>query len=233
MYTANNSSLVVCFDLGGVIVKICRSWPEACESAGLPIRDEQRLLSSGWQKRQQAVVAQHQSGQMERSAYFDAISKALGGLYSPPEIEQIHTAWTQREYAGVGALVDELNALPNVLTACLSNTNAAHWQRLSGADGRNEYPTVAKLKLQLASHLLGLVKPDSEIYDHATTVFNQHASGPQPLIVFFDDLAENVDAARSAGWSALQIDHTGDTSAQMRQFLKQEHQLQPANSRKP
>jgi FMN phosphatase YigB (HAD superfamily) len=33
--------------------------------------------------------------------------------------------------------------------------------------------------------------------------------------VFFDDLAENISAARACGWNAVHIDHTGDTAAQV------------------
>ena len=34
-------------------------------------------------------------------------------------------------------------------------------------------------------------------------------------LVFFDDLPENVDAARACGWNAVQVDHAGDTAAQV------------------
>ena len=34
-------------------------------------------------------------------------------------------------------------------------------------------------------------------------------------VLFFDDLAENIDAARSLGWRAEQIDPSGDTAEQV------------------
>ena len=42
---------------------------------------------------------------------------------------------------------------------------------------------------------------------------------PAPSIVFFDDLAENVEAARAAGWNACPVDPHGDTAGQMRAHL--------------
>jgi FMN phosphatase YigB (HAD superfamily) len=39
-------------------------------------------------------------------------------------------------------------------------------------------------------------------------------------ILFFDDRTANVAAARSLGWTAEQIDHTGDTAAQLLGLLR-------------
>ena len=38
-------------------------------------------------------------------------------------------------------------------------------------------------------------------------------------ILFFDDLSDNIASARACGWSAEQIDHTGDTARQMAEHL--------------
>ena len=113
------------------------------------------------------------------------------------------------------ALIAELNRLPSVATACLSNTNHAHWQRLSGEDGRGEYPSVRSLQFRLASHELRCLKPGRDIYLRAQALFERRPE----QIVFFDDLAENVAAARSVGWHAFEVDPFGDTVAQIRNVL--------------
>jgi putative hydrolase of the HAD superfamily len=46
------------------------------------------------------------------------------------------------------------------------------------------------------SHLIGMRKPDIEIYQHVTTTLNIDKSD----ILFIDDLAENIAAAESFGW---------------------------------
>jgi len=210
---------VVCFDLGGVLVRICRSWGEACARAKLPARDAEWLASDAWQARRRAVGESYQRGEVTCSAYFSALVDSLDGLYTLDEVERIHTVWTLEHYPGALELVRALNARENIVTACLSNTNHAHWVRLAGVDGRSEYPAVLELRHQLASHLLGCGKPNPEIYALAQATFTRDHPLEPADIIFFDDLAENVDAARDAGWTAFQVDPTGDTIAEMRARL--------------
>jgi glucose-1-phosphatase len=210
---------VVCFDLGGVLVRICRSWDQACEQIGLPYRSPGLLATDEWRMRRKAVVDRYQLGGLSAAAYHEQLSLALEGLYSPAEVERIHEAWTLKEYPGALTLVRELNQLPGVTTACLSNTNAAHWRRLANEDGSGEYPAVLELEQRLASHLLGCAKPDAEIYARAQTAFFAARPGAPEQIVFFDDLPENVEAARAQGWTAFLVDHEGDTVRQMREHL--------------
>lgn len=210
---------VVCFDLGGVLVRICRSWDQACGQIGLPYRAPELLSTEAWRTRRKAVVDDYQLGRLSAAAYHEQLSLALEGLYSAAEVERIHEAWTLQEYPGALALVQELNQLARVRTACLSNTNAAHWRRLVSEDGSAEYPSVLALQQHLASHLLGCAKPDAEIYARAQAAFLGTEGGRPEQILFFDDLAENVEAARAHGWTAFQVDHEGDTVRQMRAHL--------------
>lgn len=226
---ANPSARVVCFDLGGVLVRICQTWAEACTRAALPVRNPEWLASAAWREARRAPGDRYQSGQLECAAYFAELAALSEGLFSASEFERLHGAWTLEHYPGALDFVCALNALPGITTACLSNTNHAHWVRLVGADGKNEYPAVAALRHQLASHLLGCAKPDARIYALAHAKFSEvlaaegGASGSAPLrpsdVIFFDDLADNVHAARAAGWTAFHVDPRGDTVAQMRTLL--------------
>jgi putative hydrolase of the HAD superfamily len=210
---------VVCFDLGGVLVRICRSWDEACSQAQLPYRVPELLGSEDYRVRRRDVVERYQRGALACEAYYAELSNAVGGAYTAAEVERIHWVWTLQEYPGALELVRALNRLPTVTTACLSNTNAAHWRRLIGEDGRADYPCVMELRHQLASHLLGCAKPDTEIYERAELrFFGSRAPAPE-RVIFFDDLPENIAAARARGWSAFQVDHTADTVSQMREHL--------------
>lgn len=210
---------VICFDLGGVLVRICRTWSEACRQAGLPERATQLLLSEQWRARRHDIVERYQRGELDCVAYHAALCGALEGAYSISEVERIHHAWTLKEYPGAFELVCALNRLPGLTTACLSNTNHAHWQRLAGVDGAREYPSILELRHPLASHLLGCSKPDARIYELARATFSEHAVVSPGEIVFFDDLEENVLAARALGWTALTVDPAGDTVGEMRRHL--------------
>lgn len=79
----------------------------------------------------------------------------------------------------------------------LSNTNAAHIHFIE-----QQYPdALAPFDLRLYSHELGLRKPDPAIYSAATAAARCAAGN----ILFIDDLAENVQAARDYGWQAMQL----------------------------
>jgi HAD superfamily hydrolase (TIGR01509 family) len=197
----------VVFDWGGVLLRICRGFAEGCAAAGLEVRagaTDPELYDV-----RRALSARYQVGVIGEEEFFDGVSAAMGGLYTPVEISRIHDAWLLGEYAGVGTLVDALHAR-GVVTGLLSNTNGRHWARRE-----RDFPTAGRLVHQHASHLLGLAKPGAEIY----AAFEACTGLTPDEIVFFDDLGENIDAARTRGWHAVRVDHTGDTAGQMAQAL--------------
>ena len=206
---------LVCFDLGGVVMQICRSWAEACALLGFPPYDAERWCTEPSQQHRQWLVRAYQSGQIECEAYYAGLHALLSDVYGREQIERIHGVWLQREYPGVRELIAELNALEGLSTACLSNTNHSHWQRLLGADGNTLYPSVTSLEFRVVSHELGCLKPAPEAYLRAQAIFGRR---PEE-IVFFDDLSDNVAAATALGWRAYHVDHTGDTARQVRHAL--------------
>ncbi|MCL4221319.1 MAG: HAD-IA family hydrolase [Phycisphaerales bacterium] len=202
---------VVCFDWGGVIVRICRNWREGCERAGLPIHEAAGTPEA--MARRRAINAEHQVGRLACADFFAQVAHASDGLYTPEQIRCIHDAWLIEEYPRIDAVIDRLNATDGITTALLSNTNASHWARQhTGAGG---FAAAARLKVRLASHELGLAKPDMAIYHTARERFGVSAE----QIVFFDDLPENIEGARSAGWRACLIDPLGDTATQVEHHL--------------
>ena len=209
---------IVVFDLGGVVVRICRSWAEGCAAAGLPFRDE-NLASEEMKVRRRAMSARHGRGESPSDLYYRALAATTGGLYTPEEAERIHHAWTREEYPGVFELVGRIHDA-GFETGVLSNTNHSHWVRLAPARARGgetpEYRTPAAIRHLHASHIMGLLKPEPEIY----RAFERATGFAAPSIVFFDDLPENVAAASAAGWRAFQVDHTGDTASQMTGVLR-------------
>ncbi|MFM8640755.1 MAG: HAD-IA family hydrolase [Planctomycetota bacterium] len=197
---------LVVFDLGGVVVRICRGWDEACAAAGIdarPLRDPRshgHLIAP--------VVHAHQRGAMECDRYAAELASIVGGV-TAQEARRVHDAWILGDYPGIAQAIDRIHAA-GVDTACLSNTDASHWEQLHSSDA------FRRIRRRHASHLLGLVKPDAAIY----RAFERHAGAAPADIVFFDDLPENVDAARACGWNAVQVDHAGDTAAQVLDALR-------------
>ncbi len=205
---ADNDIQLICFDLGGVMVRICRSWQEAASRAGLPWRDGiEDVLQRGLSERKR-LVYEFQTGRMDIAPYFEGMSVSLERLYAPEEISAVHDAWIHDEYDGLAAVIDAIHDA-GVITACLSNINPIHWERLI------RMPAVSKLHHQFASHLIGHHKPDEDIYRHLERELNVNGAS----ILFFDDLEENVHAAHKLGWRAVQIDHASPTDAQIRSAL--------------
>lgn len=196
---------IVCFDLGGVVHRICRRWEEACARAGVPVREPERFEAPELAARRRALTDAYQIGRLACGDYWRAFADATGGLYAPAEIERVHAAWLIEDYPGVESLIARLAASPDILTACLSNTNHSHWQSLRSS------PAVARIRRPLVSHEMGMAKPDPAIYAEAERSLG--VAGDR--IVFFDDLEENIRAARGRGWRAFVVDHAGDTAAQM------------------
>ena len=209
----NGSAIkVVCFDLGGVVVRICRTWDEGCAAAGLPVRDPEKRAATKDARR--GLIAQFQTGRIDGAAFAHRISQSMDGLYSPDEILAVHHAWIRGEYDGIIGIVDELHSA-GIATATLSNTNHEHWSQMVTA------PAVQRIRHLLASHLLGLHKPEPEVFRAAES----HLNARPHEILFFDDLQQNVDAARTCGWIAEPIDPRKETAPQIRRVLSKHRAL--------
>lgn len=207
---------LVCFDWGGVILRICGSWTEACAAAGLPVRPGSEAPELAIARRD--LAQRYQVGQLTCDEFFTSASEACRGLYTSDEIRAVHDAWLLHEYPGIPDLLERLTRRPGIETALLSNTNHRHWSRhLPRSRGvPADFPAIGMLTHRHASHLLKLAKPDPGIYEAL-----ERATGYSPAeILFFDDLPDNIAAARARGWQAEQIDPKGDTAAQIAAQLR-------------
>jgi glucose-1-phosphatase len=206
---------LVCFDLGGVMVELAQGWDEACRFAGVPFRGQ-----PGDEALRDELDRLHGTGRISDEHWADRLARA-SARYSSAELLRIHHAWIRREYEGIGTVVDCLDQR-GVLTACLSNTTEGHWRRMTHrADdvllaGPAEFPTVARLTWRLASHRLGLLKPDPAIFE----AFAARTSVRGSDILFFDDLEPNVESARKCGWNAVRIAPNQPTAPQILAHLR-------------
>ncbi|MDA1062149.1 MAG: HAD-IA family hydrolase [Chloroflexi bacterium] len=201
---------LVVFDLGGVLIRIARSWAEAHERAGLSLP----LPGPDLDARLTALSKQEFS--LQSGDFYRLAAEASDGSYSSDDVRRMSEAWLLGEYPGLDGVFDRLE-LSGVDAALLSNTNDPHWRRVIVDDsGSREFANVRRAQRRYASHLLGLAKPDPRIYEAV-----EDDCGHAPArILFDDDAAANVEAARACGWTAEHIDHTGDTAAQLLEALR-------------
>jgi len=205
---------LVAFDLGGVLLRICRTWEEGCAAAGVGRRP--RRTDAAAESRRREVIAAYQEGRLACADFFPAYATTIGEDCSADDVRRVHDAWLLAEYDGVADLVERLHAA-GVETGVLSNTNPSHWVRAVRADGgRAEFPTASRTRHPHASHLLGMSKPAPAIFRRY-----EELTGRAPSeIVFFDDLEENVAAAARAGWRAHLVDPNGDPAGEMARSLR-------------
>lgn len=201
---------LVCFDLGGVIIRICRSWAEGCRAVGLDVRGDVDAMLTGaagpeWSELNDA----YQRGEIAEDEFARRFCELLSGAYAPEEIVRVHRAWTLGEYPRIGSVIARIHDA-GLETAVLSNTCHEHWLDLLTV------PAVRAVRHRFASHLLAVRKPDAAAY-RAVEEGTGHAG---PAVLFFDDLPENIDAARALEWRAERIDPAGCTASQIERVLE-------------
>lgn len=196
---------LVTFDIGGVLIRICHTWEAAAEVAKVPIR-----LPAGGATPLADMPGfdEYQAGTITVTEYLERLGEWLG--CSTSEAERLHNGILVEPYGGTEELVAELQGA-GVATGCLSNTNEPHWHEFFS--GR--FPAVARLDRKMASHLVGMNKPDSRIFELHAEI--NHVAPAE--VVYFDDHPGNVEAAANVGFRSFRIDPNEDTVLQMRGFL--------------
>ena len=114
---------------------------------------------------------------------------------SPEAFKNLWNSWVHPPYAGTEKTLQTLGQ--NYRLACLSNTNALHWDYLHGL-----MDIQACFHQAFASHLIARAKPDPESFLIPMREMN---AGPAE-IWFFDDTEMNINAARDLGITAYHVD---------------------------
>ncbi|MBI1375515.1 MAG: HAD-IA family hydrolase [Phycisphaera sp.] len=196
---------VVCFDLGGVLIRCVNGWGSACKRAGVPIREEGLLALKGHQGVADANNMMEE-GKVSARKFMQVLALVTG--YQPQEIFQIVSSWFIELYPGVDELLQELSEA-GIRLAALTNTNDVHFDILNEDE---RFAAIPKFIPDIfASHIIGVRKPDFEAFEHVEFKLNVDPD----QILFFDDVKENVEAAIHHDWKAVQIDSNNDPAAQI------------------
>lgn len=204
---------LVVFDLGGVLVRISRTWREVFERVGISEHLGAFDDSAGLQADMIELNRLFEIGRLDEAEMIDRIHARIAHC-SRSQAGDLLDAWLVEPYAGIEGLFEKV-AAAGVRTACLSNTNERHWRTMMHADAR--YVPLRRLEYRIASHKIGVAKPHPGAYE---AVEHQSGIGPQQ-IAFFDDDESNCNSARDRGWHVRQIDYQSDTVAQMTESLSE------------
>ncbi len=201
---------LVCFDLGGVMIRIAKNWDHALQRAGL---DDEVTAREGFSQDPgfQKACLQFEVGQIGEQQFTSDMANATG--LADDQVLAIVDGYLADPYPGFEALVDHLRQTA-VQTACLSNTNPRHWRAMS-TPGDRCLP-LDRLDYRFASQLIGHRKPEPAVYRHVQRQTHVDPSA----ILFFDDHHTHCLAAAKLGWNAYRIDPEGDPLIQVNHHLR-------------
>jgi len=187
------------FDLGRVVFDIdfnqtlaCWAGHAACEPAQLGGRFSSR----------DEIYRRHERGEISDAEFFAALRTLLGIELSDAQFLEGWNAIFAGEIPGIEPLL--ARAAKRLPLYAFSNTNNAHVEYFP-----HVYAGVlGHFREMFLSSSIGLRKPDAEAYDHVVRAIGV----PAERIVFFDDLAENIEGARARGLTAVHVRSPDDVA---------------------
>jgi len=191
------STFVVLFDLGGVLVE---NTGEQGLASLLPYRLGREEIWARWLASD--AVRRFERGQISPEVFAARFIEEWRLELGPAAFIEAFAAWPKGLFEGAAMLLRKLRALHRV--ACLTNNNPLHWSRFPELPGL--FDSI------FASHLTGFLKPDPEAFEHALRELDVRAEA----VWFFDDLLQNVEAARKVGIRALQVRGFADVEPALR-----------------
>ena len=188
---APNSADALLFDLGRVLLDIdfnkalsCWAGHAGCEPAQLVgrfVHDD--------------IYQRHERGEIDDAEFFASLRASLGVGLSDAQFLEGWNAVFAGEMPGIAPLLKR--AAERLPLYAFSNTNSAHVEHFSQAYAG----VLGQFREIFLSSSIGLRKPDAAAYDHVVKAIGV----PAPRIVFFDDLAENIEGARARGLTAVHV----------------------------
>ncbi|WP_234683999.1 HAD family hydrolase [Bradyrhizobium monzae] len=180
------------FDLGRVVLDIDFSKAIACWAGHAGLRPE--AIVTRYQRNNEAYRL-HEVGKISDEDYFQSLRSSLGIGISDAQFLEGWNAIFAGEMPDIAELLPR--AARQMPLYAFSNTNRPHVDHFS-----KEYADLLGHFRELyLSSSIGLRKPDAEAFDHVVTAMGV----PANRIVFFDDLAENVEGARARGLMAVHV----------------------------
>jgi putative hydrolase of the HAD superfamily len=186
------------FDLGRVVLDIdisktlaCWAGHAGCEPADLVgrfARDE--------------IYERHERGEIGDAEFFAALRGSLGIKLTDDQFLEGWNAIFAGEMPGIAPLL--ARAAQRVPLYAFSNTNSAHIEHFSQAYAN----VLGHFRELFLSSTIGLRKPDAAAYDHVVKAIGV----PPERIVFFDDLAENIEGARARRLTAVHVRSPDDVA---------------------
>jgi FMN phosphatase YigB (HAD superfamily) len=145
----------------------------------------------------------HERGEISDAEFFAGLRATLGVDLSDAQFLEGWNAIFAGEIPGIALLL--ARAARHLPLYALSNTNSPHVEYFS----KKYADVLGHFREMFLSSAIGLRKPDAKAYDHVV----QAIGVPATRIVFFDDLAENIEGARESGLTAVHVTSPDDVAS--------------------
>ena len=186
------------FDLGRVVLDIDFNKPLACWAGHAGCEAAQLVGRFA----RNDIYQRHETGEISDAEFFASLRASLGIGLSDAQFLEGWNAIFAGEMPGIAPLL--ARAAKRLPLYAFSNTNAAHVEHF-----RRAYADVlGHFREMYLSSAIGLRKPDAAAYDHVVKAIG----APAGRIVFFDDLAENIEGARARGLTAIHVTSPDDVA---------------------
>ncbi|MBC7576881.1 MAG: HAD family phosphatase [Tardiphaga sp.] len=193
-----HSADALLFDLGRVVIdfdiaRTAAAWAahdgsDPADLANRFVRDETFWL--------------YETGKLSDTEFFARLRAALGIDLSDAQLLDGWNATFIGEMDGIAPLLAQ--AAKKWPLYAFSNTNRAHVAHFS----QHYAEVLGHFREIFLSSTIGLRKPHADAYDHVVKAIGV----PAERIVFFDDLAENVEGARACGLVAVHVTSSNDVA---------------------
>jgi len=198
-----NDVRAILFDLGGVLVEL----------DGPPLLpewlDEEISLQENKRRwAQSASVEAFEKGEIKADRFVEGLIRELNLNVSPEVFTERFLRWPANLYPGALNLLEDLRS--KTLLALYSNTSELHWPRMM-----DEFSLRGYFDHHFASFLIGYYKPDVASFNYVANKMQL----PEQNILFLDDSAANVEAARKAGMQSVQVQGVEGVKAVLPRFL--------------
>jgi HAD superfamily hydrolase (TIGR01509 family) len=191
----------VLFDLGNVIAFI--DFGAFWRNLGFLRAEEIVPFRNGYT----ALTLQYETGYISTDDYLKGLRTVFKKKFTIVQLEQAFSCIIQQPVEGIIDIVKRVSTRHQ--TALVSNTNELHY-RLSLA----KFEELKILQKHYLSYQLRVMKPARGFYD---AIIKDQGIHPSKML-FIDDIAENVNAAKSEGMQIIQFESTGQLKIDLKKI---------------